>query len=84
MEKMVDVVEIDDQGRIYMPARLRSKLRYTRFRVRLESGRLVLVPVKPAVEKHYGMAGPAKHTSPEEIDEAVAHVSGEKSRGELR
>ncbi len=68
---MVEVVEIDGSGRIYLPARIRRQIRERRFLVRVEEGRIILVPVRSAVERYYGIAGPAAYTSAEEIDEAV-------------
>ena len=69
----MEVVEIDAQGRIYLPSRVRSKLSHTRFRVTLEGDRIVLTPVKPNIEKYYGVAGKPRYRTSEEIDEAVRH-----------
>jgi hypothetical protein len=37
----------------------------------VEGDRLVLIPVRPAVDKYYGIAAPTRFTSPEEIDNAA-------------
>jgi len=68
---MVEVVEVDANGRIYLPASVRRIIPWRRFIVRVEGDRIVLTPVRPAVEKYYGVAGRAKYTTAEEIDEAV-------------
>jgi len=68
---MVEVVEIDAGGRIYLPASVRRAVPFKRFIVRVEGERIVLVPIKPAVEKYYGIAKPAAYNTAEEIDEAV-------------
>lgn len=39
--------------------------------MQVEGDRIVLTPVKPAVEKYYGIAGRAKYKTAQEIDEAV-------------
>ncbi len=66
----MEVVEIDDQGRFCLPPNIRSKLSYTKFRVVLEGDRVVLIPVKPNIEKYYGIAR-SKYGL--EVDEAVRH-----------
>jgi bifunctional DNA-binding transcriptional regulator/antitoxin component of YhaV-PrlF toxin-antitoxin module len=67
----MEVVEIDGSGRLYIPASIRRRVPWRRFRIEVEGDRLILTPVKPAVDKYYGIAAPAKLTSPEEIDDAV-------------
>jgi len=68
---MSEVVEIDAQGRIYLPASIRRRLRFRRFRVEVRGDALILRPVKPAVDKYYGVAAPARYTTPEEVDRAA-------------
>jgi len=46
-------------------------VRYTKFRVVVEGDTIVLVPLRPSLDKYYGVAGGARYTRPEEIDEAV-------------
>lgn len=67
----MEVVEIDGSGRLYIPVSIRRRVPWRRFRIEVEGDRLILTPVKPAVDKYYGIAAPAKLTSPEEIDDAV-------------
>ena len=76
MGKM-EVVEIDGSGRLYIPASIRRRVPWRRFRIEVEGDRLILIPLKPAVDKYYGIAAPARFTSPEEIDDA-AKVETEK------
>jgi bifunctional DNA-binding transcriptional regulator/antitoxin component of YhaV-PrlF toxin-antitoxin module len=40
------VVELDEKGRVLLPASLRKKLRARRFEVRLVQGRIELVPIQ--------------------------------------
>jgi len=68
----MEIVEIDSSGRLYIPASVRRKVPWRRFRIEVEGDRLVLIPVRPAVDKYYGVAAPARFTSPEEIDDAAA------------
>jgi len=63
------VVEVDSEGRVYLPASVRRAVPFKRFIVRVEGERIVLVPVK--VGEHYGAAKPAAYDTAEQIDEAV-------------
>ncbi len=65
-------VRIDSQGRIYLPAHIRNAVKHKRFRVVLEGDRIILIPIKPAIEKYYGIVKPRYKTA-KEIDEAVKH-----------
>ena len=71
--RMSEIVEVDSSGRIYLPAKIRRVLPWRRFLLRVEGDLIILIPFKPAIEKYYGIAGPAAYSSPEEIDEAVKH-----------
>ena len=68
---MMEIVEIDSSGRLYIPASVRRRIPWRRFRIEVEGDRLVLIPVRPAVDKYYGIAAPTRFTSPEEIDDAA-------------
>jgi len=81
---MSEVVEIDAQGRIYLPASIRASLQYTKFRVIVDGEKLVLIPFKPSIDKYYGIAGRPRYTRPEEIDEAVRRETEEALREEVR
>jgi len=80
----LEVVEIDAQGRIYLPASVRARLRYTRFRVVVEGDSIVLVPLRPSLDKYYGVAGRARYRGPEEIDEAVRRETERALREDVR
>uniref|UniRef100_A0A7J3X4Q0 AbrB family transcriptional regulator n=1 Tax=Thermofilum pendens TaxID=2269 RepID=A0A7J3X4Q0_THEPE len=80
----MEVVEIDGSGRLYIPASIRRRVPWRRFRVEVEGDRLVLIPVKPAVDKYYGVAAPARLTTPEEIDDAVKAETEKLLRPDLR
>ena len=77
------MVEIDAQGRIYLPSKVRSRLKCTRFRVILKGDRIVLIPVRPNIEKYYGIAGKSGYRAPEEIDGAVRHETEKVLREDL-
>jgi len=81
---MMEVVEMDGQGRIYIPSEVRAKLAHTKFRVILEGDKLILIPFKPSIEKFYGIAGKPLYSTPEEIDEAVKHETEKIARKDLR
>jgi len=80
----MEIVEIDPSGRLYIPASVRRRVPWRRFRVEVEGDRIVLIPVKPAVDKYYGIASPAKYTSPEEIDDAIRAETEELLKKDLR
>jgi len=65
------IVEIDGSGRLYIPSDVRRRVPSRRFKIEVEADRIVLIPVKPAVDKYYGLVAPPKYTSPEEIDDAA-------------
>ncbi len=77
---MVEVVEVDGSGRIYLPASIRRLFRERRFLVRVEEGRIILVPVKPAIEKYYGVAGPAAYTTDEAVERETRRILREGVR----
>lgn len=78
------IAEVDGSGRIYLPASIRRAVQSRRFLVHLEGDRIVLIPLKPAIEKYYGVAKPATYTSAEEIDRAVELETGKAIREDLR
>jgi bifunctional DNA-binding transcriptional regulator/antitoxin component of YhaV-PrlF toxin-antitoxin module len=80
----MEIVEIDSSGRLYIPASVRRRVLWRCFRIEVEGDRLVLIPVKPAVDKYYGVAAPAKFTSPEEIDDAAAFETEKLLRKDIR
>jgi len=80
----MEVVEIDGSGRLYIPASIRRRLPWKRFKIEVEGDQLILIPAKPAVDKYYGIAAPARFTSPEEIDDAAAVETERLLRKDLR
>lgn len=81
---MVEVVEVDGSGRVYLPASVRRRLPWRRFAVYVEGERVVLVPVKPVIEKYYGVAKPGAYRTAEEIDEAVERETRKLLEEDLR
>jgi len=75
-------VKMDAQGRIYLPANIRNAVKHRRFRVVLEDDKIILIPIKPAIEKYYGIVKPRYKTA-EEIDEAVKHETEEILREDI-
>jgi bifunctional DNA-binding transcriptional regulator/antitoxin component of YhaV-PrlF toxin-antitoxin module len=73
----MEIVEIDGSGRVYIPANVRRRVPWRRFKIEVEGDRIVLIPVELAVDKYYGLVAPAKFMSPEEIDD-VAKAETEK------
>lgn len=65
----MEIVEMDANGRIYIPVSIRRRLSARRFRAVLEGDRLVLLPLN--VEDLYGAFSPPRYDTPEGIDRAV-------------
>ncbi|MEM1509200.1 MAG: hypothetical protein QXY49_00650 [Thermofilaceae archaeon] len=81
---MVEIVEIDGSGRIYLPTSVRRLLQWKRFAVYVEGERIVLVPVKPVIERYYGIAKPSVYRTAREIDEAVERETKRVLEEDLR
>ena len=80
---MGEVVEMDGSGRIYLPAKIRRTLSARKFIVRLEGERIILIPLKPLIEKYYGIASPPAYKNAEEIDQAVKYETEKILRKDL-
>jgi len=80
---MMEVVEMDGQGRIYIPSEVRAKLAYTKFRLIIDGDKMILIPLKPSIEKFYGIAGKPQYSTPEEVDEAVKRETEKIARKEV-
>jgi len=65
----VEVVEMDSNGRIYLPVSIRRRLKARRFRAFVQEDKLVLIPID--LEELYGAFAPALYQTAEEIDRAV-------------
>jgi len=77
----VEVVEMDSNGRIYLPVSIRRRLKARRFRAFLQGDRLVLVPID--LEELYGAFAPALYQTAEEIDRAVEEESAKAVGGDI-
>ncbi|MEM2275849.1 MAG: transcriptional regulator [Thermoproteota archaeon] len=80
---MVETVTMDGQGRIYLPASIRQKVKSNHFIIEVKEDTVILKPFRPSVEKFYGIAKPAKLISAEEIDEAVKDEAEKALRKEV-
>jgi bifunctional DNA-binding transcriptional regulator/antitoxin component of YhaV-PrlF toxin-antitoxin module len=78
------IVEIDGSGRLYIPSDVRRRVPWRRFKIEVEADRIVLIPVKPAVDKYYGLVAPPMYTSPEEIDDAAKAETEKLFRKDIR
>lgn len=63
-------MEMDSNGRIYIPAHIRRRIRARRFKVEIVEGALLLRPVD-VVDEYYGKFGPPKLTTLDEIEAAL-------------
>ena len=76
------VVRLDDNGRLYLPASIRKKLRSREFYIEERNGEIVLVPVRKKIEKYWGIFKGEKLTA-EEMDRIVEEETEKLLRDEL-
>ena len=77
-----EVVRLDDNGRLYLPASIRKKLRSREFYIEERNGEIVLVPVRKKIEKYLGIFKGEKLTA-EEMDRIVEEETEKLLRDEL-
>jgi looped-hinge helix DNA binding domain, AbrB family len=63
----VEIVEIDSSGRIYIPAKIRRRIKAKRFKLKLVKDGILLEPIDD-IDIYYGRFGPA---NVEEIERAL-------------
>ncbi len=78
----VEVVRLDDNGRLYLPASIRRKLRSKEFYIEERNGEIVLVPVRKKIEKYWGIFK-GENLTAEEMDRIVEEETEKLLRDEL-
>lgn len=78
----LEVVRLDENGRLYLPASLRKRLKAREFYIEERNGEIVLIPVRKKIEKYWGIVKGEK-LSPEEIDRVVDKETEKLLRDEL-
>ncbi|WP_297508430.1 AbrB/MazE/SpoVT family DNA-binding domain-containing protein [Thermococcus sp.] len=78
----VEVVRLDDNGRLYLPASIRKKLRSREFYIEERNGEIVLVPVRKKIEKYWGIFK-GENLTAEEIDRIAEEETEKLLRDEL-
>ncbi|WP_456366556.1 AbrB/MazE/SpoVT family DNA-binding domain-containing protein [Thermococcus sp.] len=78
----VEVARLDDNGRLYLPASIRKKLRSREFYIEERNGEIVLVPVRKKIEKYWGIFK-GENLTAEEMDRIVEEETEELLRDEL-
>ncbi len=63
----MEIVEIDSSGRIYIPAKIRRRIKAKRFKLKLVKDGILLEPIDD-IDIYYGRFGPA---NVEEIERAL-------------
>lgn len=81
MRFMKSIVRIDEQGRIYLPKKLRKHLGERVFEVREEKGRLIFEPINVAQE---GRGIFTVETPIRDIDKKIEKYTREAVKDELR
>jgi len=77
-----EIVKVDRNGRIYLPASLRKKLRVDSFYVEERGDEIVLIPVRKRIRKYYGIFR-GENLSAEEIDQLIEEETEQLLRDEL-
>ncbi len=77
------IVSMDPQGRIYIPAEIRNKIRSKKFELTVEGDKIILKPIKKKIEEYYGIAKVDRHLTVEEIEEKAKELTVKAVRSEL-
>ncbi|WP_456421885.1 AbrB/MazE/SpoVT family DNA-binding domain-containing protein [Thermococcus sp.] len=77
-----EIVKVDRNGRIYLPASLRKKFGVTSFYVEDRGDEIVLIPVRKRIRKYYGIFK-GENLSAEEIDQLIDEETEKLLRDEL-
>jgi len=77
-----EIVKVDKNGRIYLPASLRKKFGTGSFYVEERGDGIVLIPVRKRVRKYYGIFK-GENLSAEEIDQLIEEGTEQLLRDEL-
>ena len=77
-----EIVKVDRNGRIYLPASLRKKLRVDSFYVEERGDEIVLIPVRKRIRKYYGIFR-GENLSAEEIDQLIEEETEQLLRDKL-
>ncbi len=78
------IVSIDSQGRIYIPAEIRNKIKSKKFELTVEGDRIILRPIKKKIEEYYGIVKVDEYyLTLEEIEEKAKELTARAVRGEL-
>jgi len=73
LKNLKNWVSIDPQGRIYIPAEVRNKVKSKKFELTVEGDKIILKPIKK--EKYYGIAKVDKYLTVEEIEEKARELT---------
>ena len=62
---------MDSQGRIYIPAEIKSK----RFELTIEGDKIILRPIKKKIDEYYDIVSVDEHLSIEEIEKKAKELT---------
>jgi len=79
------IVQMDEQGRIYIPSSIREKLKSKRYLLRIENNNLILIPIsiEDKIKKLRGIIKVDRHLSLEEIEKKSLEESEKLIKKEL-
>ncbi|WP_297498930.1 transcriptional regulator [Thermococcus sp.] len=78
----MEVARLDENGRLYLPAAIRKKLRSREFYIEEHEGKLILIPVREKLMEYRGIFKGENLTS-EEMDKIVEKETEKLLRDEL-
>lgn len=77
------IVSMDPQGRIYIPAEIRNKIKSKKFELTVEGDNIILKPIKKKIDEYYGITKVDRHLTVEEIEEKAKELTIKAVRSEL-
>ncbi|WP_461866084.1 AbrB/MazE/SpoVT family DNA-binding domain-containing protein [Thermococcus sp.] len=79
---IVEIVKVDKNGRIYLPASLRKKFGTGSFYIEERGDEIVLIPIRKRIMKYYGIFK-GENLSAEELDKLIEEKTEKLLRDEL-
>lgn len=79
---IVEIVKVDKNGRIYLPASLRKKFGAESFYIEERGDEIVLIPIRKRIMKYYGIFK-GENLSAEELDKLIEEKTEKLLRDEL-
>jgi len=66
---------MDSQGRIYIPAEIRNRIKSKRFELTIEGDKIILRLIKKKIDEYYDIVSVNEHLSIEEIEKKAKELT---------